>query len=329
MDACDWTSRGCTCVGLFGERSKQTTFTSNYRCPRHHFVFQLLDRLDDFWVYFLFDFFPTRRFVSTCQQSVVQRLRPVSVSMETLTPTWTPVYQGDVINHVGAKGHNSSNAWDCILSMSPPTGGLWIEQQRNKQLEDKLLRREEELSRLQDENEKLRRFLRSPFVGNLVDGVRQTSNRKWPYRNESFRNSARRPLQVSGRVCRNLSAEFDSAECLSAKSNSRSALDLWVLRTLGLKDPDTVDVSGTDRDLEETPFGDRSRTPRGPCEGGHPDLAFSTSLSPTSSVKTLSYPQGQAFVSRDPQGRCNFTWLPAQTSTSGQLDLRGWETPQI
>ncbi|XP_077578834.1 geminin coiled-coil domain-containing protein 1 [Stigmatopora nigra] len=211
-----------------------------------------------------------------------------------------------------------------MLSMSPPTGGLWIEQQRNKQLEDKLLHREEELSRLQDENEKLRRFLRSPFVGNLADG--QGYHRKWPNRSGPFRDSARRPPQVSRRVCRNLSAEFDSAESISAKSHSRSALDLWVLRTLGLKDPDTVDASSTDRYPEETPFGDPSQTP---CEGRHPDLAFTTSLSPTSSVKTLSYPQGQAFVSRDPQGRCKFTWLPAETSTSGQLDSRGWETPQI
>ncbi|KAK7882842.1 hypothetical protein WMY93_029016 [Mugilogobius chulae] len=38
------------------------------------------------------------------------------------------------------------------------------------------------------------------------------------------------------------------------------------------------------------------------------DLAFSMSLSPNHSLKTHSFPHGQAFVRRDTQGRCNFTW---------------------
>lgn len=42
------------------------------------------------------------------------------------------------------------------------------------------------------------------------------------------------------------------------------------------------------------------------------DLAFSMSLSPSSSVKTHSFPQGQAFVRKDSEGRWNFTWVPRQ-----------------
>lgn len=42
------------------------------------------------------------------------------------------------------------------------------------------------------------------------------------------------------------------------------------------------------------------------------DLAFSMSLSPSSSVKTHSFPQGQAFVRKDTEGRWNFTWVPRQ-----------------
>lgn len=42
------------------------------------------------------------------------------------------------------------------------------------------------------------------------------------------------------------------------------------------------------------------------------DLAFSMSLSPSSSVKTHSFPQGQAFVRKDVEGRWNFTWVPRQ-----------------
>ncbi len=51
-----------------------------------------------------------------------------------------------------------------------------------------------------------------------------------------------------------------------------------------------------------TPQTPRSRT----------DLAFSMSLSPSSSVKTHSFPQGQAFVRKDTGGRWNFTWVPRQ-----------------
>ncbi|KAF7658563.1 hypothetical protein LDENG_00011200 [Lucifuga dentata] len=49
------------------------------------------------------------------------------------------------------------------------------------------------------------------------------------------------------------------------------------------------------------------QTPR-----GRTDLAFSMSLSPSSSVKTHSFPQGQAFVRKDTEGRWNFTWVPKQ-----------------
>lgn len=51
-----------------------------------------------------------------------------------------------------------------------------------------------------------------------------------------------------------------------------------------------------------TPQTPRSRT----------ELAFSMSLSPSSSVKTHSFPQGQAFVRKDTEGRWNFTWVPRQ-----------------
>ncbi|XP_077397839.1 geminin coiled-coil domain-containing protein 1 [Festucalex cinctus] len=306
--------------------------------------------------------------------------------METRTSTWSQIDQCAVTTNVGEKRHNSSRAWEeCVFKRSPSAGGLWSEQlshhlQRNKQLEETLLQREEELSRLQAENDKLRKFLNSSFVRNLEDTAKGSSpdrttnlNRKWPYHVGSFQNSSRRHLQVSKRLCRNLSAEFSSAE--SSSSSSEPTLDLWVLKTLGLKDPDTIDTStlptvyqqnfavspdqiesdqsdcsygsagGPQSPLalmtstpnhtsppsvhqfsEETHFSQspfstpvQNWTPEslsqfGGSEDGLPDLAFTMSLSPASSVKTLSYPQGQAFVRKDPQGRCNFTWLPTHTS---------------
>lgn len=65
----------------------------------------------------------------------------------------------------------------------------------------------------------------------------------------------------------------------------------------------------------------RGCSPSGPSEGSQipvtphtphsrTDLAFSMSLSMTSSVKTHSFPQGQAFIRKDTEGRWNFTWVP-------------------
>lgn len=57
-----------------------------------------------------------------------------------------------------------------------------------------------------------------------------------------------------------------------------------------------------------------SRPPSSPSAGSwtRTELAFSMSLSPSSSVRTHSFPQGQAFTRKDPGGRWNFTWMPAQ-----------------
>lgn len=57
------------------------------------------------------------------------------------------------------------------------------------------------------------------------------------------------------------------------------------------------------------------RRPSGRCwvpAGPPADVVFSMSLSPSCSVRTHSFPQGQAFVRKNPEGRWNFTWVPGQ-----------------
>lgn len=232
------------------------------------------------------------------------------------------------------------------------------------------------------------------------------------------------PQQASKRVCRNLTAEFC---CSETSSSSEPNLDLWVLRTLGLKDRDTIDTNDSsssnpsvssssvhsscqrldhqpDRrygpaDCHEASCGHPAKSPQnhtadftataptGPIRSHdsltdvqtlqlteepafsrspdcssttHPaywspsqdkilfsppglpfsptlsstpvlnqqwmsvssgspvtprsrtDVAFSMSLSPSSSVKTHSFPQGQAFVRKDPEGTWHVTWVPRQ-----------------
>uniref|UniRef100_A0A3Q2D8E9 Geminin coiled-coil domain containing n=1 Tax=Cyprinodon variegatus TaxID=28743 RepID=A0A3Q2D8E9_CYPVA len=241
------------------------------------------------------------------------------------------------------------------------------------QLQDTLLQREEELVRLQEENKKLRGFLNSSFVRNLQEKAKVRAPNSALKRN--LKNSVHElsqtcshsfSQQITRRLCRNLTAEFCS-ESSEGPACSEPNLDLWVLRTLGLKDRNTIDTS----DRPETccisgsqPLQTSSRmissnwfphpdywTPSDPdfvsfdsssssvlCESQLPssdfsptiqpdisqpskppqthhkgtDLAFSMSLSPSSSVKTHSFPQGQAFIRKDPGGRWNFTWVPRQ-----------------
>ncbi|XP_029283920.1 geminin coiled-coil domain-containing protein 1 [Cottoperca gobio] len=372
--------------------------------------------------------------------------------METLASVWACDPRD--LSDLGEK----SSVWEpqSVFHSSAPAALMWTEQlsphlQRNQQLQDTLLQREEELLRLQDENHTLREFLSSSFVRNLeqkakkltADGRRKLKRSLMHADDGPFQNRKTQLLtsqQVSKRVCRNLAAEF-GCETPSSEPN----LDLWVLRTLGLKDRDTIDTSNesspgyslsglvydaavtscseyslnssfSPSDTTSTPSsvlsycqtptqrtdysaecreahrgisaespqscttspGQRSdfiassrvqtlagnsakhpaywsppqdairlsppgqRVPLSaiassspvmtqlwtPVPGGstssasagslppaaprsRTDLAFSMSLSPSSSVKTHSFPQGQAFVRKDTEGRWNFTWVPS------------------
>ncbi|XP_035390152.1 geminin coiled-coil domain-containing protein 1 [Electrophorus electricus] len=129
----------------------------------------------------------------------------------------------------------------------------WSEQlsphlQRNKQLQDTLMQKEEELARLQEENNKLKEFLNSSYVKSLEE----KSKRFLSAQRSLDTRPKKRVLQEQGdiltlrhileggegkRTCRNLSLEFCSAEEMAATP----PLDSWILETLGLQDEDTID----------------------------------------------------------------------------------------
>uniref|UniRef100_A0A096MFN9 Geminin coiled-coil domain containing n=1 Tax=Poecilia formosa TaxID=48698 RepID=A0A096MFN9_POEFO len=275
-----------------------------------------------------------------------------------------------------------SSLWESKCAFTPSAGLMWTQQlsphlQRNKQLQDALLQREEELARLQEENSKLRGFLSSSFVTNLQEKAKMetrwrrqilvledfslvfgklTADRRNLKRNQSSLNHE--PSEITKRVCRNLTAEFCS-ESSARSASPEPSLDLWVLRMLGLKDQNTIDTSSeSESSLKDlvycdafgspvsTPSSVHSYCQTAAGETDHPssegtfparpaptcsgpvgalpssalteslhkptDLAFSMSLSPSSSVKTHSFPQGQAFIRKDTGGRWNFTWVPRQ-----------------
>uniref|UniRef100_A0A3B5A2L7 Geminin coiled-coil domain containing n=1 Tax=Stegastes partitus TaxID=144197 RepID=A0A3B5A2L7_9TELE len=290
----------------------------------------------------------------------------VDVSMETLASVWARD-PGD-LRDLAEKRHEPPAAFGESSKQQQQQqqqpGGfilqLWMQDSRRPiRLQDTLLQREEELARLQEENNKLRGFLSSSFVRNLEQKAKKLTadgTRRRPKRNLDGEAFSRQ--QVSKRVCRNLTAEFCS-ESFETSTHSEPNLDLWVLQTLGLKDRDTIDTSNEFssecigglvydtavtpsssthdyryRELDvaaaEHPGTTRSHdtsTASEICSDNPPlfwshrwtpsptsptHLAFSMLLSPSSSVKTHSFPQGQAFVRKDTGGRWSFTWVPKQ-----------------
>ncbi|XP_053362898.1 geminin coiled-coil domain-containing protein 1 [Clarias gariepinus] len=134
---------------------------------------------------------------------------------------------------------------------------IWSDQmsphlQRNKQLQDTLIQKEEELARLQEENNKLKEFLNSSYVKSLEE----RSKRLFPVQRNADVQHRKRTLQderdflnvsqlLQGgegkRTCRNLSLEFCTADEVAATP----PLDSWVLETLGLQDEDTINTESS------------------------------------------------------------------------------------
>ncbi|XP_056466354.1 geminin coiled-coil domain-containing protein 1 [Gadus chalcogrammus] len=291
--------------------------------------------------------------------------------METVASAWVhdagSSYQGQENQHLSSYGGLCPQP-EATIKLSPHL-------HRNKQLQDTLQQREEELARLQQENDKLRHFLSSSFVKNLEEKVKGLSSDhrgnlkrclQQDHRTDQNLSSCRShpaAQRISTRVCRNLFPEF----CSDPGPPREPNLDLWVLQTLGLKDRDTIDPSASPNSFRLNPSSSSIRrltpphqpsshfsapssyepsailpdlpqslsssssltsqthTAPIPQPGAVPsfqmltppptprkDVVFRGSLSPSSSFKTHSFPQGQAFIRKDTQGCWSFTWIPKQ-----------------
>ncbi|KAI5625472.1 geminin coiled-coil domain-containing protein 1 isoform X1 [Silurus asotus] len=348
---------------------------------------------------------------------------PLRAAVDVSTSTLVSLWDAGRLDDVGCRRELPQ----LVPAHAPLHDSLWQDPlsphlQRNKQLQDTLIQKEEELARLQEENNKLKEFLNSSYVKSLEDKSKRIFSegrqRKRALHDETDFVNLSRLLQggEGKRTCRNLSLEFCSADEVAATP----PLDSWVLETLGLQDEDTINtdssfsspttdhtptfsspapstdhfspalqdstmyspyssdshceysgaiesscgfshgmdesedfwslgtsrmytvtLTGSLRDLPNRHFSPpkAASTPQRPHipssehrhhgngfpsptgDEGAPlstrsrtDLAFSMSLSPQNSVKTHTFPQGQAFTRRDSQGGWNFTWLPKQCS---------------
>ncbi|NXK03736.1 GEMC1 protein, partial [Herpetotheres cachinnans] len=117
---------------------------------------------------------------------------------------------------------------------------------RNKQLQDTLLQKEEELARLHEENNNLRQYLNSALIKCLEEKAKKLLSCHGQKTCAILKSSKRRlkedhcfvPQETphASKARRNLFNEFSACE-----EQASPAVDSWVLQTLGLKDINTID----------------------------------------------------------------------------------------
>ncbi|XP_048201796.1 geminin coiled-coil domain-containing protein 1 [Perognathus longimembris pacificus] len=300
-------------------------------------------------------------------------------SVDVSTETWVSFWAAGLLDNSEPQQAPQAPESSCDSNFPVLDSCSWEEAQlssqlyKNKQLQDTLVQKEEELARLHEENNHLKQYLSSTLVKCLEEKAKKLLSfdefskvygkfRKGKRKTKEQRcSSAESPHPKSAK--RNLSREF--AHC---EEEPGLKVDPWVLQTLGLKDLDTIDdtesanysahsashprgVPSTysqfaeDVPREEQPpleyaseraphlhdtanqgedFHYFSQLPHPPMglqsvpyhsadvSPNKTEMAFSTSLSPHSNVKTHSFHQGQAFVRRDEEGGWRFTWVPKQ-----------------
>ncbi|KAM6122477.1 geminin coiled-coil domain-containing protein 1 [Pterocles gutturalis] len=117
---------------------------------------------------------------------------------------------------------------------------------RNKQLQDTLLQKEEELARLHEENNNLRQYLNSALIKCLEEKAKKLLSCHSQKTSDLLKSTKRRlkedhcfvPQETphASKARRNLFNEFTACE-----EQASPAVDSWVLQTLGLKDVNTID----------------------------------------------------------------------------------------
>ncbi|KAM9274820.1 geminin coiled-coil domain-containing protein 1 [Cariama cristata] len=117
---------------------------------------------------------------------------------------------------------------------------------RNKQLQDTLLQKEEELARLHEENNNLRQYLNSALIKCLEEKAKKLLSCHGQKTGAILKSTKRRlkedycfvPQETphASKARRNLFNEFTACE-----EQASPAVDSWVLQTLGLKDVNTID----------------------------------------------------------------------------------------
>uniref|UniRef100_A0A8C6RMJ2 Geminin coiled-coil domain containing n=1 Tax=Nannospalax galili TaxID=1026970 RepID=A0A8C6RMJ2_NANGA len=183
-----------------------------------------------------------------CPYSTTTSESSVDVSKE----TWVSFWAAGLLDNSETQQAPQAQESSCDLNFPVLESCSWEEAQlssqlyRNKQLQDTLVQKEEELARLHEENNHLRQYLNSTLVKCLEEKAKKLlSSDEFSKVYGKFRKGKRKPkeqrhfpaeIPQSKTAKRNLSREFSDGE-----EQTGPCVDPWVLQTLGLKDLNTID----------------------------------------------------------------------------------------
>ncbi|XP_069328093.1 geminin coiled-coil domain-containing protein 1 [Eulemur rufifrons] len=175
-------------------------------------------------------------------------------SVDVSTDTWVSFWAAGLLDNrepqqaPQAQESSHGSNFPVLDSFSWEEAQLSSQLYRNKQLQDTLVQKEEELARLHEENNHLRQYLNSALVKCLEEKAKKLlSSDEFSRVCGKFRKGKRKPKEQRyspaeiphpKNAKRNLSSEFANCE-----EQPGPPVDPWVLQTLGLKDLNTIDDS--------------------------------------------------------------------------------------
>ncbi|KAM5291915.1 geminin coiled-coil domain-containing protein 1 [Ctenodactylus gundi] len=183
-----------------------------------------------------------------CPYSTPTSESTVDVSAE----TWVSFWAAGLLDNSEPQQEPQAQESSCNSNFPVLDSCSWEEAQlssqlyRNKQLQDTLVQKEEELAKLHEENNHLRQYLNSTLVKCLEEKAKKLlSSDGFSRVCGEFRKGKRKPKEQ--KYCpaetphpknakRNLCSEFANCE-----EQPGPPVDAWVLQTLGLKDINTID----------------------------------------------------------------------------------------
>ncbi|XP_066203823.1 geminin coiled-coil domain-containing protein 1 [Saccopteryx leptura] len=183
-----------------------------------------------------------------CPYSTTTSESSVDVSTETWVSFWTAGLLDNREPQQAPQAQESSTDSNFPFTNSCSWEEAQLSSQlfRNKQLQDTLVQKEEELARLHEENNHLRQYLNSALVKCLEEKAKKLlSLDDFSKACGKFRKGKRKskepryfPSEIPHckNAKRNLSSEFANCE-----EQPGPPVDPWVLQTLGLKDLNTID----------------------------------------------------------------------------------------
>ncbi|NXE35051.1 GEMC1 protein, partial [Ptilorrhoa leucosticta] len=195
---------------------------------------------------------------------------------------------------------------------------------RNKQLQDTLLQKEEELARLHEENNNLRQYLNSALIKCLEEKAKKLLSGHGQKTCAILKSTKRRlkedhcfvPQETphASKARRNLFNEFTACE-----EQASPAVDSWVLQTLGLKDVNTIDEASANYSALSPDLGKDAYclSPGGAVDYEHREGAaavFSCSHVPPASSSTHPCSEDSPFLPQCSSAPCISSPVPSVSS---------------